>query len=161
MIKTRIVGTEATVENIRQIAPKVGTALDQKIAELTISLLTKVKAEKLRGQVLKVRDGRLWRSINQRVTGKGTNAVTGTVGTNVVYAGVHEYGFNGVVSVKEHLRMQKMAWGKSIFPKQVTVRAHQMHMNMPERSFLRSALAEMRPEILEQIKQAVDQGLKS
>jgi len=160
MIKAKITGSEETAQHIRRVAPKVGTALDRKIAELTNSLLFNVKS-KLNGEVLNVRTARLRNSINYRLTGQGTGSVKGTVGTNVAYARAHEYGFQGVVSVKQHLRMQTMAFGKAISPRQVTVGAHQMTMNMPERSFLRSALAEMRPEILEQIKQAVEQGAKS
>ncbi len=95
-----------------------------------------------------------------RTDGIGTPEVSGKVGTNVSYARMHEFGFDGVVTVKEHLRMQTMAFGRSIIPRKVTVKAHEMHLHLPERSFLRSALAEMRPEILNEVKAAINEGVK-
>ncbi len=47
----------------------------------------------------------------------------------------HEYGFNGDVTVKAHLRMIKMAFGKSISPKQVSIKTHTRKVDLPEKSF--------------------------
>ena len=65
--------------------------------------------EKLSGEVLNVRTGRLRRSIVERVESSGS-VVTGIVGTNVEYAAPHEYGFIGVVTVKESLRVSKLTF---------------------------------------------------
>lgn len=160
MLKGQIIGGEQTLRHLQGVAPKMGSALDRRITALTIKLTGKVKSDKLSGQVLGVKTGRLRRSINPSITGQGTGAVTGKVGTNVEYARVHEQGFHASVKVKEHLRMQTTAFGKSIAPQQVTVREHWMTMNIPPNSFLRSALAEMRPEILSEIQAAVHEGVQ-
>lgn len=159
MLKAQIIGGKETAARLQATTPKLIGALDRKVMELTIKLQGKVKATKLSGQVLNVITGRLRRSINTRFEGQGSGVSSGYVGTNVSYARPHEQGFKGVVNVKQHLRMQKVAWGKPIEPRQVTVAAHPMHMNIPGKSFLRSALDEMRPEVLASLQRAVHEGI--
>lgn len=129
------------------------------VKRLAINLQGYVKESKLSGQVLNVRTGTLRRSINQEVTQSGS-MTTGIVGTNVSYAKVHEYGFSGEVSVKEHLRTITQAFGRPLAaPKVVTVRAHAMMMNLPERSFLRSALLDFEPRIKKELQQAANEAI--
>lgn len=160
MLKAQIIGGKEAAEHLRNTAPNIVSSIDKRVMALTYKLQAKVKANKLTGQALNVKTGRLRRSINARFEGQGTGKSAGYVGTNVVYARAHELGCHDTVNVKEHLRMQVMAFGKSIAPKQATVKAHPMKMNFPERSFLRSALAEMRPEVLEQLQRAVEEGIR-
>lgn len=61
---------------------QINEAVRQSIVRSTLKLLVKVKREKLSGQVLNVRTGRLRRSITQKVIDL-SNGVTGIVGTNV------------------------------------------------------------------------------
>ena len=125
---------------------KVLRAVNNELRRTAIDLTAQVKGGKLSGQVLNVRSGRLRRSINYRVT----ESATGTevkVGTNVEYARVHEYGFAGRVSVKEHMRAGKR------------VRAHTKNMRVPERSFLRSTLKENRAGIDKRIARAIASGI--
>jgi phage gpG-like protein len=155
-----VIGSSQVVERIKSITPNVRTALQEKVQRLTIKLQIKVVRDKLQGQVLNVRTGRLQRSISQAVTSTETS-VTGVVSTAVKYAAAHEYGFSGTVNVKEHLRTIKEAFGKSLKePVTFTVHAHTMKMNLPERSFLRSALADMDSEIFHGIEDAVAEGSK-
>ena len=49
----------------------------------------------------------------------------------------------------------KKAWGKPIKPKSIMVSAYTRNMNLPERSFLRTALREMTPEIQAEIDKAL------
>jgi hypothetical protein len=65
------------------------------------------------------------------------------VSTPVKYARPHEYGFHGTVDVREHMRTIKQAFGRPIEPGRGHGSAHSMKMNLPERSFLRSALMDM------------------
>jgi phage gpG-like protein len=127
-----------------------------------IDLQAKVKNDKLSGQVLSRRTGRLSRSINEKVTQDGT-LIKGSVGTNVVYAAAHEYGFQGAVTVREHVQMRTQAFGKPIKngPIAVTIRAHAMKMNLPERSFLRSSLAESASSIRAQLNNAVAEAVSA
>lgn len=158
MIETSVTGDSAVVASIREQYREITANVEQSIGRLTLKLLTRVKANKLSGQVLNVRTGRLRRSITQKIT-KELGLITGIVGTNVEYARPHELGFKGAVSVKAHLRQIKQAWGKSITPRTVEVRSHSRQVNLPEKSFLRSALSEMTPEIMQTLQQSVRQGI--
>lgn len=158
MIEQSVTGDTAVVASIREQCKEITANVEQSIGRLTLKLLTRVKVKKLSGQVLNVRTGRLRRSITQKVT-KEPNHITGIVGTNVNYGRIHEIGFNGDVSVKGHLRTIKKAWGKDIKPKTVEIRAYSRHVNLPEKSFLRSAMIDMAPEILQTIQQSVRQGI--
>lgn len=155
MIRGYLVGDKETVARLDRLKGSLRGKVKQSIVALTLSLLVKVKAEKLTGQVLKVRTGRLRRSINQRVTDAGTR-IHGIVGTNVEYGRLHELGYTGPMAVKAHLRQIKTAWGKPLqTPKAVQVRAHTRQVNFPERSFLRSSLREMEPKIRDEIRVAL------
>lgn len=142
MIGTYLTGDAEVIRKVDELGSRMRKELRGGIGRLALKLQNKVKTDKLSGQVLNVRTGRLRRSINQAVIDEGEK-VTGVVSTAVKYAPPHEYGFSGVVTVREHLRMQTKAWGKAITPKQVTVRSHSAKMNLPARSFLRSALHDM------------------
>lgn len=122
-------------------------ALKSEIKKIAIDLTAKVKGEKLSGQVLNVRSGRLRRSINYRIEESDTG-IDAKVGTNVEYGRVHEFGFKGAVNVKEHMRAGKQK-----------VRAHKRRMNLPERSFLRSSLREMQPDIESRIARAIGRAI--
>lgn len=127
---------------------------------ITVKLQNKIRAEKLSGQVLKVRTGKLRRSVERDVQESGQQ-VTGIVSDTASYAAAHEYGFQGTVAVREHMRTIKQAFGRPIDEKTISVRAHSMRMNLPERSFMRSALAEMSEsgEIQAEMAAAIERAL--
>jgi phage gpG-like protein len=143
-----------------QKAPKLQENLRRSIGRLVLMLVRNVKGNKLSGQVLNVRTGRLRRSINGRTVMTNPDRPEGTVGTNVVYARPHEFGFKGNVTVKSHLRTVKQAFGKSITPVQVQVGSFSRRVDLPVRSFLRSALTDMEPVIRTEINTAVREALK-
>lgn len=160
MISGSISGDEAFIARLRVLAPKAFQALNNEVERLTYKLVGFIKTSKLSGQVLNRRSGRLSRSVNAAFS-RTEAEIKGSAGTNVAYAKPHEYGFHGTVNVREHLRLQKMAWGRELKePKHVTVRSHSMKMNLPEKSFLRSALADMKPEIRERITAVLNQVVK-
>ncbi len=158
MIESSVKGDAQVVASLNQQYREITSHVQKSIGRLTLKLLTKVKVDKLSGQVLNVRTGRLRRSITHRVTAE-QELVTGIVGTNVEYARAHELGFNGDVSVKVHLRQIKKAWGRDITPKTVEIRSHSRHVNLPAKSFLGSALADMAPEILATLRESVNRGI--
>lgn len=161
MITGQVTGGSRVSNKLRGVTPAIRSALESRIQRLTISLQRHVVQDKLQGQVLNVRTGRLQRSIQQAMTSTDTD-ITGVVSTNVSYAAAHEYGYSGTVNVKEHLRTITQAFGKSLKePVTFSVGAHSAKMNMPERSFLRSALADMAEDIQAQIKAAVADGIKT
>lgn len=160
MLAGRIIGAETVMSRLYDIPDKIRARVAFTVQRLALELLAKVKGEKLSGQVLKNRTGTLRRSINQRVDDRGT-AIVGSVGTNLSYARVHEFGVHKTVTVSEHLRHVTMAWGRELkTPVICIVKAHPMRMNLPERSFLRSSLNEMRGEIRLQLVAAMREGIK-
>lgn len=154
-----IVGAGNIVRDWTQRGQKARNNVKTAMGRLALRLTRKVKQDKLSGQVLKNRTGRLRRSINQRVS-ESSGEIKAVVGTNVEYGRTHELGFSGQMSVKEHMRKIRMAWGKAIKPKSVMVRAHTRNVKIPERSFLRSALAEFGPEINRDLERAFMEGWK-
>lgn len=159
MIKGYIFGDKDVRLKLANLHPRLKEEIRKTTDILAINLVRYVKEKKLSGQVLKNRTGTLRRSINQKVTDTG-ESVFAEVGTNKSYAKPHEYGFSGTVTVKEHLRVMKSAFGRPISPIQVTVKEHEMRVNLPERSFLRSSLAEYRDTIIKGYTQASQRAMK-
>lgn len=151
MIRGTIVGGDDLRLELERRRGDVHGALKRGIGRAVLTLLRYVKASKLSDQVLRVRTGRLRRSITERVEESGSR-VSGIVGTNVEYARVHEYGFKGTVSVREHLRKTKAG--------STTVRAHTRKVSLPERSFLRSSLRDLQPQIREEIERSLNRAVR-
>lgn len=161
-MKFTIEGVDEVSRGINGVGSALTDALKEGIGRACILLAAGVK-DRLSDQVLRVRTGRLRRSITYRVT-DGSDGVVGTVGTKVKYAGAHEYGFNGVVSVRDYVRRvasrNQYGAGRRTKKNMTTagvafVHSHSRRMNIPERSFLRSTLNEMAPDLRAEIEQAV------
>jgi len=152
VIRGTVTGDKEVVRNFGRITPAVRAELVKAMGRITLKLMRESVQNRLSGQVLKRRTGTLARSVTQSPrTFEVGQTIVGTVGVNdiagkggrapVKYGRAHEYGFSGTVSVKEHLRLVKQAFGKPLkTPVWSTVRAHSAQVNLPERSFLRSAL---------------------
>jgi phage gpG-like protein len=160
MIKAELVNSAEVVARLERIDPRIREELRVGIGRLALKLAKNVQNDKLRGQVLKNRTGRLSHSITNTVVAEGAK-VSGIVSTPVKYAPPHEYGFHGTVTIREHMRTVKQAFGRPIDPVQATVRAHEAKMNLPERSFLRSALREFEAsgKIGEEISAAIQRAI--
>lgn len=178
MIKVEVDSSVAGAR-LKAMGGKVRSNLLKTIRSLTLAVEAKVK-QKLSGEVLHVRTGVLRSSITSRTQVAG-DSVVGSVGTNVRYGRVHEYGFKGIVTVNAHIRrtqaqMRKATYsrrnkdgelaskvrqtgkyGRSTGATQVTT--HQRQVNFPERSFLRSSLHEMADKARADILQAVREGM--
>ena len=164
MITGQLIGVEKVAERFDKARNGIIPAMETQMYRIVARLNADVVKNKLSGQALKVRTGTLRRSITQQVR-SDTAGVTGIVGTNVEYAAIHEYGFNGMVNVKEHLRRTKAQMSlKGIKSRgaqgAITVKAHSRHVNFPERSFLRSAMEENRQEIMQEMSRSVAEVLK-
>jgi phage gpG-like protein len=132
------------------MGPRVRAALLRAVTESAIDVQGKVQA-KLAGVVLNERTHRLHDSIHYQIT-DDSDGVTATVGTDVVYARIHEYG--GTVTVREHLMHMTQMFGHPLeTPRDVLVREHTA--TYPERSFLRSTLREETPTIRARLTAAV------
>jgi phage gpG-like protein len=158
-----------TIQITQTGASEVRTRLSEMAGNIRTQLRTAIDAScrdmedqvraKLDGPVLAHRTGRLLDSANTKFLEDTETRIVGSVGVNTPYAAIHEYGFQGVVNVREHLRTITQAFGKPIAPREIAVRAHPMSMNLPERSYLRSTLAANAPAIADRLRAAVDEAV--
>lgn len=123
-----------------------------------IMLSSYIKEHKLSSQVLNVKTGRLRNSIHSSFFST-THEFKSIVETNVKYAGVHEYGFQGTVNVRAHKRRISKAWGKPISTRDIIINSFKRNMNMHERSYMRTALREREATIIKAIDLSIDLGM--
>ena len=154
MISASLVGDSTVLDRLRQMPEAARQGVARAVAQLGIDLQNNVQQNKLSGEVLRVRSGTLRQSIMLQTDQSGT-AATATVWSNVDYAAAQEYGFSGTVSIRATLRQIKEAFGRPIAAKTVSVRPYGRRMDLPERSFLRSALDDMTPDISAGIEDAL------
>lgn len=166
MLTATLVGTEKLQSGLTRLGVDVKAAVRQGIARACLRILVRSK-EKLSDDVLHVRTGRLRRSITTKMQGTDEEP-EGIVGTNVEYAARHEYGFHGTEQVKAYVRRvpdrDMTSGGKSGTARRTAMGVAFVHSftrnaNTPERSFLRSALNELRPEVGREIEQALSRAI--
>ena len=153
MLNVSITGMDEVMARLNVAPQRLTESLRIAMTRLSIIVQSAVKEQKLTGQALSVRTGTLRRSIN-RVVSQDDGGIYATIGTNVVYGAVHEYGYQGPQAVRAHTRT-------SVLGNQYTVGAFTRQVNLPERSFLRSTLAEREGEIQLTLRQAVLKALQS
>lgn len=163
---TVTVKTDVLEARLRSAPELMRASLLRAVTRLSIGIQRSVKEDKLTGQVLHVRTGTLRRSINRVVTDE-PDGIFATVGTNVEYAAIHEYGFSGSVNIKAYVRQhrERLTYAQqykrtgAVIKGKLTgtsslVSAHTRQVNMPERSFLRSTLKDWEPRIVSELRQA-------
>ena len=160
-----VVGETKLISRINSIAPGVRKSVTETMLRVTQDLQRYIQKNKLAGQLLKRRTGTLAASIQFKVV-SSPDGVTGVVGSRVneskplKYAGPLENGFDGTVTVKAHMRTIKQAFGHSIEPKTISVRAHGARRHIKAYKYMASSLAENKTTYLEQIAKAVAEGAK-
>jgi phage gpG-like protein len=147
------------IERLTAMPDRVRQELNKRVHALAVQLSDRVR-RKLSGEVLNVVSGALRASIDMDVQSE-TTSVTATVFSSgdVKYAAIHEYG--GVIPAHEILPNKAQALmfeigGETVFAKRVQM----PDVTMPERSYLRSSLAEMRDQIVEEMREAVVAGMQ-
>jgi phage gpG-like protein len=177
---TQVIGKDAVLLRIGNLSGNVHNEVVKTVTRLAIALQAEVK-QKLSGEVLHTVTGTLRRSINYSVL-QDLSSVVASVGTNVVYAAAHEYGFTGNVTVRAHIRRSKarmLQATKQYVNKFGVVSTHVAQtgkfgkksgdiqvvsftraMNMPERSYLRSSLRESSGNIRQELMDAARRGAK-
>lgn len=129
------------------------------ITRLGFDLKTLIVDKKLSGDVLKRQSGTLAGAQNLNVLEDGGTNVTAQVGFNKATApwGVwHERGVNHSWLIEaKRAKMLRFMWHGAI-----TFRRSVVHPPLPERSFMRSALAEIAPRVRPELEAAVAEGLK-
>lgn len=160
MVTIELIGGDRVIARMEALPPRLMGGIKDEVRRLTLKLLRHVKEDKLSGQTLKNQTGTLRRKINQEVLSDQTGVV-GKVGVKLSYARAHEFGFDGMVTVHEHLRQVKQAFGRVLSaPVTATVHPFERNMRLPERSFLRSALHDMEDEIATGIDTAVRKAVE-
>ena len=97
MITIQLIGDDKLVARLDAMPGRVHDGLARAVTRLGLALQRKVQNEKLSGQVLNVghrapvRARRLRSSINTKITDTPA-VITASVGTNVRYGRIHEYG---------------------------------------------------------------------
>jgi phage gpG-like protein len=177
-IIAEVAGGEQVVFSLGEKRGKVVDALKTEVRSLAMMLASYVKTNKLSGDPLHVRTGRLRRSITTKTEVSDT-LISGLVGTNVEYGRAHEFGvdMHKTVTVREYLRKtvasakaakgigwrggaaESVAHSQALGAALVHSFTRNQHINLPERSFLRSALAELGPAITEDLNNAVRRAL--
>ena len=124
---------------------------------------------------LGVRTGRYRRSVRPSKAVVTGTAIESAIGSNVKYAGVHEFGFSGTVQVREHRKRHAMVdliqVGDRVLPRWqavgergrqkkiasgiVRVRAHSVQMNIPARAPIRRGIADRLPHYRDALSTAI------
>lgn len=157
-----IVGKENAVFDLRAKSERIVENVNRTLLALGYSLQRHVQQDKLHGSPLHQRSGRLAASVHvsQDVADHGSSV---TVGTNVEYARIHEYGGTinhpGGTAYFFDKETGMARWVPNADPRAAVLPRTRPHVIvMPERSFLRSALREMEAEIVTRLKRAVGEG---
>jgi phage gpG-like protein len=137
---------------------RIRDALSSKANTLAAELQAKIQ-QKLSGAVLNQKSGALARSIAATVDDSSANVSVSIATGDIKYAAIHEYG--GVIPPHEIVpdKAKALAFiigGKQAFAARVNLPA----IAMPERSYMRSSLAEMADEISEGLSEAVAEAMQ-
>jgi hypothetical protein len=143
-----VIEVAVDTSNLEARLATMGNAVRASLIEATGAL-----AERLLASV-RLPDGPLLASIAVNASGDGDGA-RATLSSDLPYAAYQEYGFAGTEQVREHLRLQSVAFGRAMTPREVLVRAFARNVDYPGTAFLESVLAETSGEIVEAYSDAV------
>lgn len=156
MINMFLTGDKEIIAKIDRLSPAVHAALLKKVWELVLKIEAYIKTNKLNGQVLNRRTGKLARSIASEVE-DNFERIIGIIfqSADVPYGAIHEFGGKTAA----HVIVPKKAsvlrfWDKSgqkVFARKVN---HPGSV-MPERSYMRSSLSDFSTQISLGLKEAV------
>ena len=160
MLTFRMTGDEKMVAFIEGRGPKIVQALARKMESLMLRLQQHIVADKLSGQVLNQRTGKLIGSIRVLPVVTETASITGAVegaGGPAFYGKFHEYGTTDSYRI---VPVKKLALAFMLGGKQVIVRSV-LHPPIKERSFMRSSLADMTEQIRAELQAAAREALRA
>jgi phage gpG-like protein len=153
----RVVGADAVAEALRAAPAKIQAAVRRAVEESAARVLSAAKA-KVSDEVLHVKTGRLRRSLHYVLGGTDT-APSAAIGTNVEYAAIHEFGGQTKAHVIEALNAKVLSFRNASGDPVFATRVNHPGSRMPQRSFLRSALAQEASGIKQRIAAAVGGAL--
>jgi phage gpG-like protein len=177
----KISGGEALIANLKGVPKSIMKEVEDAVNVSATKVLQLAKA-KVSGPVLGQVTGTLKRKLHNPPVRRSESGVMGVVGIKLSYAAAHEFGYKGqgtatvkahtrrnLTQIKEATRFRKLKDGatqkyignksKGHWAKNTEPRQGNWRLGLPERSFLRSALHELGPEIEQLINEAVNRGL--
>lgn len=149
--------------DFNEVNERVRAEIRRTVNALTLKLQRTIQEDMLTGQRLNVQSGRLRGSVSSKVE-EDQNSIEGTVGAGgalVPYAFTHEFGLNGSLGVKAHLRTIKQAFGRPISPRQINVKAHSRNVRFKELRFMRDSLDMIAKIVPKNIDSAIQRGIPS
>lgn len=166
MITGYLIGDRKLIANIDALPARVQAAVAKTVDNLGLRLIRNVVTQKLSGQVLKRRTGRLAASIargasdtRSRFEQTATTAIS-YVGTNVTYGKTWEYGAHVPaydIRPKNGQALHFFTHGAEVFAKVV----HMPARDIKARPFLAPALQEMKPLIIAELQATLTNAVKS
>lgn len=163
MLKIELKGDSEIMARLDHAPATIRRELTKEVTALVLLLEGHIKRDKLSGQVLHVRSGDLRRSVHAVLPVAQTSAgVVGRVAQSgdVKYGGIHEFGGRTpahIIEASKAKALHFMMGGKEIFAKRVNHPGSQM----PERSYMRSSLADLRDDIVDRLQAAVKRGMEA
>lgn len=169
------VDASSVIGNLQDKQLAITAALIERVTAINSALQRKIVGEKLSGQVLKQRTGKLAGSVRVVETTLSGSTIDGGVqagGGPIFYAKIHEFGGTfdrkaGTVKLrvdaKGELLRQLKNGNLAVFAKKSHTRTKEVAydagtVTFPVRSFMRSTLAEEQPNIITQLQQAAKEG---
>lgn len=166
MIGLQITGGQAVVGRLDALPGRVVSAARSSLDAWAMELAGYIKAQKLSGDPLHRRSGRLSSSVHaiQSQTADSVSAGAGG-GAGVPYAHIHEYG--GVINHPGGTAyfISQLLGGHAFFVSNASALAASLprtqphDINMPERSYMRSAFREKAPDGISQLRAAVKESI--
>jgi len=155
MLQVSLTGADTLATRLETLPAAVQAAVRAKAADLAERLRAHVVDDKLSGQVLRSKTGALAASIGAEVTVDGDAVVARVFSSgDLKYARIQEYGgqtpAHDIIPNKAKV-LAFITGGETVFARIV----HHPGSTIPERSYLRSSLADMAGVIAGELKAAV------
>lgn len=167
VIGIEITGTDAVIRRLGDMPGKITTAAKSSLDAWATQLAGYIKSDKLSGDPLNRRRDRLSSSVHPMSNQSADSVSAGAGGgAGVPYAHIHEYG--GVINHPGGTAFFMSALlGRAFFVSNASYIANaralprtQPHtINMPERSYMRSAFREQAPDGIAQLRAAVREAI--
>jgi hypothetical protein len=158
MIAARLVGDDAVLAWLRAAPDLVASGLARAITTLGIELQRNIQEIELTGQTLGARSGSLESSTSLQIDQSG-DRIAATISSGSAYKHAREYSFSGAVAIRANLRRRTKAFARPIPRKPISMRPYTRPIDVPEPSFLQSALEDMDPAIRDEVEAALREAL--
>ena len=149
MIVARLVGEDAVLAWLRATPDLAASGLARAITTLGIELQSKIQADETAGRTFAARS--LGSSTSLQLD-QSDGRIAATVSSDREHAHTHGY---GAVGVGTKLRRVIKAFRRPASGKAISVRSYRRGTDVPESSFLQSALDDMDPAIRDEVEAAL------